>query len=84
MSNFLIFLCMFIVSQYYCLNNSLYRGFVCAIYGVSKVSNKAFLYKGKKKNPRSTEAATKYFVTQATASIIILLAIVLNYKQLGT
>lgn len=48
MSNFLIFLCMFIVSQYYCLNNSLYRGFVCAIYGVSKVSNKAFLYKGKK------------------------------------
>nr|AHG32085.1 NADH dehydrogenase subunit 2 [Mus musculus musculus]BCG29299.1 NADH dehydrogenase subunit 2 [Mus musculus] len=37
-----------------------------------------------KKNPRSTEAATKYFVTQATASMIILLAIVLNYKQLGT
>nr|YP_010029199.1 NADH dehydrogenase subunit 2 [Thallomys paedulcus]QOU10197.1 NADH dehydrogenase subunit 2 [Thallomys paedulcus] len=36
-----------------------------------------------KKNPRSTEAATKYFVTQATASMIILLAIVLNYKQLG-
>lgn len=36
-----------------------------------------------KKNPRSTEAATKYFVTQATASIIILLAIILNYKQLG-
>nr|AKS10726.1 NADH dehydrogenase subunit 2 [Mus musculus] len=37
-----------------------------------------------KKNPRSTEAATKYFVTQATASMIILLTIVLNYKQLGT
>nr|WPW52127.1 NADH dehydrogenase subunit 2 [Mus musculus domesticus] len=37
-----------------------------------------------KKNPRSTEAATKYFVTQTTASMIILLAIVLNYKQLGT
>nr|QHB76942.1 NADH dehydrogenase subunit 2 [Hylomyscus endorobae]QHB76995.1 NADH dehydrogenase subunit 2 [Hylomyscus endorobae]QHB77008.1 NADH dehydrogenase subunit 2 [Hylomyscus endorobae] len=37
-----------------------------------------------KKNPRSTEAATKYFVTQATASMIILLAIILNYKQLGT
>nr|QKJ82468.1 NADH dehydrogenase subunit 2 [Mus saxicola] len=37
-----------------------------------------------KKNPRSTEAATKYFVTQATASMIILLAIVLNYKQLGS
>nr|USQ66516.1 NADH dehydrogenase subunit 2 [Mastomys coucha] len=37
-----------------------------------------------KKNPRSTEAATKYFLTQATASMIILLAIILNYKQLGT
>nr|QOU10093.1 NADH dehydrogenase subunit 2 [Oenomys hypoxanthus] len=37
-----------------------------------------------KKNPRSTEAATKYFITQATASMIILLAITLNYKQLGT
>nr|YP_009870333.1 NADH dehydrogenase subunit 2 [Heimyscus fumosus]QKJ82540.1 NADH dehydrogenase subunit 2 [Heimyscus fumosus] len=37
-----------------------------------------------KKNPRSTEAATKYFVTQATASMILLLAITLNYKQLGT
>nr|ARM56497.1 NADH dehydrogenase subunit 2 [Niviventer cremoriventer] len=36
-----------------------------------------------KKNPRSTEAATKYFITQATASMIILLAAVLNYKQLG-
>nr|QLM01008.1 NADH dehydrogenase subunit 2 [Micromys minutus] len=37
-----------------------------------------------KKNPRSTEAATKYFITQATASMIILLAITINYKQLGT
>nr|YP_010029030.1 NADH dehydrogenase subunit 2 [Arvicanthis somalicus]QOU09873.1 NADH dehydrogenase subunit 2 [Arvicanthis somalicus] len=37
-----------------------------------------------KKNPRSTEAATKYFITQATASMIILLAIVLNFKQTGT
>nr|USQ66633.1 NADH dehydrogenase subunit 2 [Chingawaemys sp. LAV1667] len=37
-----------------------------------------------KKNPRSTEAATKYFTTQATASMIILLAIILNYKQTGT
>nr|YP_010029225.1 NADH dehydrogenase subunit 2 [Micaelamys namaquensis]QOU10223.1 NADH dehydrogenase subunit 2 [Micaelamys namaquensis] len=37
-----------------------------------------------KKNPRSTEAATKYFITQATASMIILFSIVLNYKQLGT
>nr|YP_009453755.1 NADH dehydrogenase subunit 2 [Bunomys penitus]ASP44764.1 NADH dehydrogenase subunit 2 [Bunomys penitus] len=36
-----------------------------------------------KKNPRSTEAATKYFLTQATASMILLLAIVMNYKQLG-
>nr|AGS12809.1 NADH dehydrogenase subunit 2 [Rattus tanezumi] len=36
-----------------------------------------------KKSPRSTEAATKYFLTQATASMIILLAIVLNYKQSG-
>nr|YP_009178855.1 NADH dehydrogenase subunit 2 [Bandicota indica]ALJ92839.1 NADH dehydrogenase subunit 2 [Bandicota indica] len=36
-----------------------------------------------KKNPRSTEAATKYFLTQATASMIMLLTIVLNYKQLG-
>nr|YP_009870307.1 NADH dehydrogenase subunit 2 [Melomys burtoni]QKJ82488.1 NADH dehydrogenase subunit 2 [Melomys burtoni] len=37
-----------------------------------------------KKNPRSTEAATKYFITQSTASMILLLAIILNYKQLGT
>nr|YP_004021730.1 NADH dehydrogenase subunit 2 [Pseudomys chapmani]ABX75330.1 NADH dehydrogenase 2 [Pseudomys chapmani] len=36
-----------------------------------------------KKNPRSTEAATKYFITQSTASMIMLLAIILNYKQLG-
>nr|YP_009453846.1 NADH dehydrogenase subunit 2 [Lenothrix canus]ASP44933.1 NADH dehydrogenase subunit 2 [Lenothrix canus] len=36
-----------------------------------------------KKNPRSTEAATKYFITQATASMIILLTMVLNFKQLG-
>nr|ASP44816.1 NADH dehydrogenase subunit 2 [Sundamys maxi] len=36
-----------------------------------------------KKNPRSTEAATKYFLMQATASMILLLAIALNYKQLG-
>nr|UFR83244.1 NADH dehydrogenase subunit 2 [Lemmus trimucronatus] len=34
-------------------------------------------------NPRSTEAATKYFLTQATASMILLLSIILNYKQLG-
>nr|ADD46493.1 NADH dehydrogenase subunit 2 [Rattus leucopus] len=36
-----------------------------------------------KKSPRSTEAATKYFLTQATASMILLLAIMLNYKQSG-
>nr|WCR48304.1 NADH dehydrogenase subunit 2 [Otomys typus helleri] len=36
-----------------------------------------------KKNPRSTEAATKYFITQATASMMFLLAVTLNYKQLG-
>uniref|UniRef100_UPI00315DDA28 NADH dehydrogenase subunit 2 n=1 Tax=Proedromys bedfordi TaxID=575525 RepID=UPI00315DDA28 len=34
-------------------------------------------------NPRSTEAATKYFLTQATASMILLLAIIINFKQLG-
>nr|YP_004123312.1 NADH dehydrogenase subunit 2 [Rattus villosissimus]ADD46532.1 NADH dehydrogenase subunit 2 [Rattus villosissimus] len=36
-----------------------------------------------KKTPRSTEAATKYFLTQATASMIMLLTIILNYKQSG-
>nr|QOU09808.1 NADH dehydrogenase subunit 2 [Lemniscomys bellieri] len=36
-----------------------------------------------KKNPRSTEAATKYFITQATASMIFLFSIVINYKQTG-
>lgn len=34
-------------------------------------------------NPRSTEAATKYFLTQATASIILLISIIINFKQLG-
>nr|YP_010028965.1 NADH dehydrogenase subunit 2 [Grammomys surdaster]QOU09756.1 NADH dehydrogenase subunit 2 [Grammomys surdaster] len=37
-----------------------------------------------KKNPRSTEAATKYFITQATASMMLLFTITLNYKQLNT
>nr|DAD54460.1 TPA_asm: NADH dehydrogenase subunit 2 [Peromyscus leucopus] len=37
----------------------------------------------KNTSPRSTEAATKYFLTQATASMIFLLSIILNYKQLG-
>nr|UFR83439.1 NADH dehydrogenase subunit 2 [Eolagurus luteus] len=35
-------------------------------------------------NPRSTEAATKYFLTQATASMILLLSIIMNFKQLGS
>nr|YP_010132721.1 NADH dehydrogenase subunit 2 [Dinaromys bogdanovi]QSJ54263.1 NADH dehydrogenase subunit 2 [Dinaromys bogdanovi] len=34
-------------------------------------------------NPRSTEAATKYFLTQATASMILLFSIVMNFKQMG-
>nr|YP_009545503.1 NADH dehydrogenase subunit 2 [Neodon fuscus]AYO45048.1 NADH dehydrogenase subunit 2 [Neodon fuscus] len=34
-------------------------------------------------NPRSTEAATKYFLTQATASMIFLLSTLMNFKQLG-
>nr|YP_009414157.1 NADH dehydrogenase subunit 2 [Podomys floridanus]ASN66863.1 NADH dehydrogenase subunit 2 [Podomys floridanus]UZH93652.1 NADH dehydrogenase subunit 2 [Podomys floridanus] len=37
----------------------------------------------KNTNQRSTEAATKYFLTQATASMIFLLSIILNYMQLG-
>nr|YP_010029004.1 NADH dehydrogenase subunit 2 [Lemniscomys rosalia]QOU09821.1 NADH dehydrogenase subunit 2 [Lemniscomys rosalia] len=37
-----------------------------------------------KKNPRSIEAATKYFITQATASMILLFSIIINYKQTGT
>ncbi|WP_134791352.1 MULTISPECIES: proton-conducting transporter transmembrane domain-containing protein [Pseudomonadati] len=32
----------------------------------------------KKTNPRSTEAATKYFLIQSTASIILIIAITLN------
>nr|AMN14466.1 NADH dehydrogenase subunit 2 [Brachiones przewalskii] len=36
-----------------------------------------------KKSPRSTEATTKYFITQATASMMFLLAITTNYYQLG-
>nr|YP_009509528.1 NADH dehydrogenase subunit 2 [Rhizomys sumatrensis]ATX68212.1 NADH dehydrogenase subunit 2 [Rhizomys sumatrensis] len=34
-------------------------------------------------NPRAIEAATKYFLTQSTASMIFLLAITLNYYNLG-
>nr|UZC29824.1 NADH dehydrogenase subunit 2 [Microtus richardsoni] len=34
-------------------------------------------------NPRSTEAATKYFLTQTTASMMFLLSILMNFKQLG-
>nr|QYC36825.1 NADH dehydrogenase subunit 2 [Deomys ferrugineus] len=36
-----------------------------------------------KKNPRSIEATTKYFITQATASMLFLFAIILNFMQLG-
>lgn len=32
----------------------------------------------KRHNPRSTEAATKYFLTQATASMLLILAIIIN------
>nr|AFA45501.1 NADH dehydrogenase subunit 2 [Cercopithecus roloway] len=32
----------------------------------------------KKTNPRSTEAATKYFLTQSTASMILMMAIIFN------
>nr|ANZ02941.1 NADH dehydrogenase subunit 2 [Trinomys moojeni] len=36
-----------------------------------------------KPNPRSTEAATKYFLTQATASMILLLCIILTTMHSG-
>ncbi|YP_537120.1 NADH dehydrogenase subunit 2 (mitochondrion) [Cricetulus griseus] len=36
-----------------------------------------------KSNPRSMEASTKYFITQATASMIFLMSVILNYKQMG-
>nr|AAN15900.1 NADH dehydrogenase subunit 2 [Pogona vitticeps] len=38
----------------------------------------------KQKHPRSTEAATKYFLTQATASALILLSSTLNAWQTGS
>nr|QOY44635.1 NADH dehydrogenase subunit 2 [Ellobius fuscocapillus] len=34
-------------------------------------------------NPRSTEAATKYFLTQAIASTSLLFSMLMNFKQLG-
>nr|YP_009158941.1 NADH dehydrogenase subunit 2 [Eozapus setchuanus]AIG99655.1 NADH dehydrogenase subunit 2 [Eozapus setchuanus] len=37
----------------------------------------------KNHNPRSTEAATKYFLTQATASMIFLLGILINFTLSG-
>nr|AFA46362.1 NADH dehydrogenase subunit 2 [Erythrocebus patas] len=37
----------------------------------------------KKMNPRSTEAATKYFLMQSTASMILIMAIILNSLLLG-
>nr|APC60725.1 NADH dehydrogenase subunit 2 [Trinomys yonenagae] len=36
-----------------------------------------------KSNPRSTEAATKYFLTQATASMILLLSIIMTMMYSG-
>nr|YP_009442821.1 NADH dehydrogenase subunit 2 [Tadarida latouchei]ATP01299.1 NADH dehydrogenase subunit 2 [Tadarida latouchei]QJF46861.1 NADH dehydrogenase subunit 2 [Tadarida latouchei] len=37
----------------------------------------------KKHNPRSTEAATKYFFTQATASMLLMLAVIINLMYSG-
>nr|AAN76687.1 NADH dehydrogenase subunit 2 [Urogale everetti] len=37
----------------------------------------------KKPSPRSTEAATKYFITQATASMILMMAILINATYSG-
>uniref|UniRef100_UPI0030E417E1 NADH dehydrogenase subunit 2 n=1 Tax=Reithrodontomys fulvescens TaxID=56213 RepID=UPI0030E417E1 len=37
-----------------------------------------------KYHPRSTEAASKYFITQSTASMILLLAIIINFEQSNT
>nr|AII98649.1 NADH dehydrogenase subunit 2 [Daubentonia madagascariensis]AII98662.1 NADH dehydrogenase subunit 2 [Daubentonia madagascariensis]AII98675.1 NADH dehydrogenase subunit 2 [Daubentonia madagascariensis]AII98688.1 NADH dehydrogenase subunit 2 [Daubentonia madagascariensis] len=37
----------------------------------------------KKTNPRSTEAATKYFLTQATASMLLMMAIIINVTNTG-
>nr|YP_010322018.1 NADH dehydrogenase subunit 2 [Rhinolophus huananus]UKP81748.1 NADH dehydrogenase subunit 2 [Rhinolophus huananus] len=37
----------------------------------------------KQSNPRSTEASTKYFLTQATASMLLMLAIIINLLHSG-
>nr|AIW64156.1 NADH dehydrogenase subunit 2 [Cheirogaleus medius] len=37
----------------------------------------------KKMNPRSTEAATKYFLTQATASMLLMFTIIMNAMNSG-
>nr|YP_009414287.1 NADH dehydrogenase subunit 2 [Cheirogaleus sibreei]AIW64338.1 NADH dehydrogenase subunit 2 [Cheirogaleus sibreei] len=37
----------------------------------------------KKSNPRSTEAATKYFLTQATASMLLMFTIIINAMYSG-
>nr|AAS91410.1 NADH dehydrogenase subunit 2 [Rhinopoma hardwickii] len=37
----------------------------------------------KQHNPRSVEASTKYFLTQATASMLLMLAIIINLLQSG-
>nr|YP_007025779.1 NADH dehydrogenase subunit 2 [Pteromys volans]AEX68553.1 NADH dehydrogenase subunit 2 [Pteromys volans]QCF39420.1 NADH dehydrogenase subunit 2 [Pteromys volans]QQL92573.1 NADH dehydrogenase subunit 2 [Pteromys volans]URQ16263.1 NADH dehydrogenase subunit 2 [Pteromys volans]URQ16277.1 NADH dehydrogenase subunit 2 [Pteromys volans] len=36
-----------------------------------------------KANPRSTEAASKYFLVQATASMIMMMAVILNFMNSG-
>nr|YP_009652370.1 NADH dehydrogenase subunit 2 [Nothrotheriops shastensis]QDA81207.1 NADH dehydrogenase subunit 2 [Nothrotheriops shastensis] len=36
-----------------------------------------------KHNPRSTEAATKYFLTQATASMLLMMAVMINLMHSG-
>eukprot|EP00069_Balaena_mysticetus_P000897 bmy_14923T0 len=35
-------------------------------------------YHNKNFNPRATEASTKYFLTQATASILLIIAVIIN------
>nr|YP_009353896.1 NADH dehydrogenase subunit 2 [Rhinolophus thomasi]AQZ26197.1 NADH dehydrogenase subunit 2 [Rhinolophus thomasi] len=37
----------------------------------------------KRSNPRSTEASTKYFLTQATASMLLMLSIIINLLHSG-
>ncbi|KAF5917738.1 hypothetical protein HPG69_013575 [Diceros bicornis minor] len=37
----------------------------------------------KKFNPRAIEASTKYFLTQATASVLLMIAIIINLIHSG-